>query len=202
MKIHLPPKGTLWFTSDQHFNHEKIIRYTKRPFKGADEMNATLIANFNRVVGPEDIVIHCGDLGWFSHDWEIEELFSKLNGARHYVTLGNHDWMDPTETHKYTLTHAPIEVVTQFKKSDLVVLVASHYPFANWNCKHRGSMCVHGHEHNKQQRYSRRGQRIFDVGVDANDFTPVSFEEVYETLRIRSNRQLRTDRLSEVIGDR
>lgn len=41
----------VYFTSDTHFNHANIIGFCSRPFKNVNEMNETLIANWNRVVG-------------------------------------------------------------------------------------------------------------------------------------------------------
>ena len=51
----------VYFTSDTHFNHANIIGFCSRPFKNVNEMNETLIANWNRVVGVDDIVFHLGD---------------------------------------------------------------------------------------------------------------------------------------------
>lgn len=51
----------VFFTSDTHFNHTNIIRFCSRPFKDVEHMNETLIANWNRVVGPDNIVFHLGD---------------------------------------------------------------------------------------------------------------------------------------------
>ena len=51
----------VFFTSDTHFNHTNIIRFCNRPFKDVSHMNETIISNWNRVVGPEDIVFHLGD---------------------------------------------------------------------------------------------------------------------------------------------
>ena len=45
----------VFFTSDTHFNHTNIIRFCSRPFKDVEHMNETLIANWNRVVGPDNI---------------------------------------------------------------------------------------------------------------------------------------------------
>lgn len=35
----------IFFTSDLHFYHEKIIRHTQRPFHMVEEMNKALIKN-------------------------------------------------------------------------------------------------------------------------------------------------------------
>lgn len=51
----------VFFTSDTHFTHANIIRFCSRPFKNVEEMDETMIANWNRVVGENDIVFHLGD---------------------------------------------------------------------------------------------------------------------------------------------
>ena len=51
----------VFFTSDTHFNHANIIKFCERPFGSIEEMNEALIANWNRVVGKDDIVFHLGD---------------------------------------------------------------------------------------------------------------------------------------------
>ena len=40
-----------YFTSDQHFGHENIIRFCQRPFRGAAEMNEVLVEKWNAKVG-------------------------------------------------------------------------------------------------------------------------------------------------------
>ena len=83
----------MFFTSDTHFNHTNIIRFCNRPFKDVSHMNETIIANWNRVVGPEDIVFHLGDfcLGG-SAEWV--NVLNRLNGkiylmAAHTMTPGS-----------------------------------------------------------------------------------------------------------------
>ena len=50
-----------WWTSDYHFSHFNIIRYCKRPFETAEEMNETIIRKHNERVKPEDTVFFLGD---------------------------------------------------------------------------------------------------------------------------------------------
>ena len=79
----------VYFTSDTHFYHSNIIGFCKRPFKNVEDMNETLIENWNRVVGQDDIVFHLGDfcMGG-SHEWT--KILNRLNG-KIYLILGNHD---------------------------------------------------------------------------------------------------------------
>ena len=81
---------TTWWTSDTHFSHANIIRYTKRPFADVSEMNAELIARWNRVVAPGDEVWHLGDLALGQDIARQVAMTSVLNGHRRLVP-GNHD---------------------------------------------------------------------------------------------------------------
>ncbi|MBO5605171.1 MAG: hypothetical protein J5915_07305 [Acidaminococcaceae bacterium] len=58
---------------------------------------------------------------------------------------------------------------------------AVHYPFVSWNKDSHGSYNLHGHLHSMAEYNLRNrdtGRCQFDVGVDANNFRPVSLEEI------------------------
>lgn len=88
MNFNFNPEHT-FFTSDTHFNHANIIRFCNCPFKDVEQMNETLIANWNRVVGMDDTVFHLGDfcLGGAA---EWTKVLDRLNG-KIYLIMGNHD---------------------------------------------------------------------------------------------------------------
>lgn len=50
----------IYFISDTHFEYENVIKYCKRPFNNTEEINETLISNWNSVVS-DDIIYHLGD---------------------------------------------------------------------------------------------------------------------------------------------
>ena len=52
-----------FFTADTHFGNPHILEHGERPFNSVAERNATLIKNWNEVVGPKDYVYHLGDFG-------------------------------------------------------------------------------------------------------------------------------------------
>lgn len=79
----------VWCISDTHFGHKNIIGYTDRPFNSVEEMDETLITNWNAQVGQDDIVIHCGDFGFLPRG-EIAKYIARLNGNI-ILIMGNHD---------------------------------------------------------------------------------------------------------------
>jgi len=52
----------LWFTSDTHFSHARIIELCDRPFKDYHHMNEFIIGNWNAAVAWDDEVTHLGDV--------------------------------------------------------------------------------------------------------------------------------------------
>lgn len=50
-----------YYISDLHFDHTNVIKFDNRPFKDVEEMNNTLINNWNSVVKKSDIVYVLGD---------------------------------------------------------------------------------------------------------------------------------------------
>src|SRR5882672_4409228 len=79
----------VWFTSDTHWFHRKILLYADRPFGDEVHMNDHLFEEHNRLVQPGDTVWHLGDVTFYRSDkWRT--LLRSLHGEHHLV-LGNHD---------------------------------------------------------------------------------------------------------------
>lgn len=75
--------------------------------------------------------------------------------------------------------------ICNFKTVSLngVYFTLMHYPMLSWPKKNSGSIQLHGHihaceEYNLQNKVD--GIRRYDVGVDANDYYPVSVKEIIE----------------------
>lgn len=82
-------KNNLWLIGDLHFYHKKIIEYCNRPFSDVEEMNKTLISNWNSVVKKNDEVIVAGDFALTSKD-NIITIGRQLKGRKTLI-LGNHE---------------------------------------------------------------------------------------------------------------
>lgn len=87
----------IWFTADLHFWHSRIIKHCQRPFTCVEEMNRTLINNWNSCVREDDTVYVLGDMFWCGRK-KAETIIKNLNGAK-VLIKGNHDsgnkrWVD------------------------------------------------------------------------------------------------------------
>lgn len=167
----------IYFTSDLHFYHNNVIMHANRPFSSVEEMDDTLIFNWNQSVKANDEIYILGDVTMKGALYAAEVL-QKLNG-RKYLIKGNHDRFTDQEAFDKSLFEW-IKVYHELSyKSQRFVLF--HYPIEEWNHFFRGAIHLHGHQHNhKDYNYQNRqkGLRRFDVGVDANDMLPVSIEEI------------------------
>jgi calcineurin-like phosphoesterase family protein len=73
-------------TSDTWFGRPLIIQIANRKFNDVDEMNATLIKNWNKKVKKNDVVFHLGNFAW--DPTTARKALKKLNG-RIYFLRGN-----------------------------------------------------------------------------------------------------------------
>ena len=74
----------VFFSADTHFRHTNIIRYCCRPFASVTEMDETLIANWNAVLGVDDDVWHLGDFAYCRGE-RLATIFHRLNGRKRLV---------------------------------------------------------------------------------------------------------------------
>jgi len=170
----------IYFTADQHFGHANIIKLCSRPFSDVQEMDETLIENWNRRVTNGDTIYIIGDL-FFRNMVPTEEYLMRLKGKKHLI-LGNHDktWIRKVDIAKYFLS---VDTLTEIGDGQHK-LILCHYPMMSWNAMSRGSYMIHGHIHeNTNAQYwplLQNNPNILNAGVDINCFTPVPFEEMLE----------------------
>ena len=178
--LKLQPEN-VWFTSDTHFGHENIIRFCNRPFINAAEMNAELIRRWRETVPDDGIIFHLGD---FAHDssrlWN--DILNALPGHK-YLILGNHDMK---AIRQGFMSH--FELVTQQMTIRVggQAIVLNHNPFLCYGGSYRDVWQLFGHVHSgpashtglDHPRLKMLFPRQYDVGVDNNDYRPISFADV------------------------
>jgi len=162
-----------FFTSDEHVGHAKCIEYSHRPFATVEEMNETIISNFNSVVDVNDITIHAGDFCWYKKE-SAQALIKRLKG-NHIFLKGSHDhWLPDSAPFMWR------------KMIDGQFIVVCHYAMRTWERSHYGAWMVYGHSHTRLEGIGKS----FDIGVDTaygnhKKFYPYSFEEIREIMKDR-----------------
>ena len=149
---------TIFATGCTHFDHFGIMRMTGRPFNSAEELNETLIDNWNKTVTSNDTVIHVGD---FVFHTDPKPFIKRLKG-KIVLLRGNHDAKNWGEDY--------LEIDAVGRR-----WIMMHYPIEEWNGWFHGTLHLHCHTHKKELV---SGVRRFNVGVDATSLTPISLDEL------------------------
>jgi calcineurin-like phosphoesterase family protein len=167
----------VWFTSDTHFGHKKIMEYANRPFDTVEKMDEELIRAWNSVVGQDDIVYHMGDFA-LTNSNKTKNILNRLNG-RLILIVGNHEKsvMDK-EAVRERFISIKDKLETYINKQFIVMC---HYGMRVWNKSHHGAWMLYGHSHDSMEHEA--WGRSMDVGVDSaarilGEYRPFSFEEI------------------------
>lgn len=163
----------VWLTSDQHFSHKNIIEYCNRPFKDIHHMNEVLIFNYNSLVSPGDIVFNLGDVCMGQIE-NIDEYIPRLNGNIIHI-IGNHDrgrrldkiakyW--PEQYDKLMIEYKGIKFKLIHNKEDRIGTPDFIY--------------LYGHVHDDAPKGLDTETWSYHIGVDTNDYKPVSLEQIYQ----------------------
>lgn len=165
----------IWFTSDLHLGHRASIKMCDRPFASVEEMNKTIICNFNECVKKNDIVYILGDVAHRMPVAEVNKMIGGLNGKK-ILCKGNHD-----KRYDVTLFESIYDFVEIAANGINISLM--HYPMMSWPKSRHGSLHLHGHIHSKGDyniQQKNDGILRYDVGVDANEYRPVSIVQIKE----------------------
>lgn len=153
-----------FFVSDTHFGHHNIIKFEpeKRPFASIEEHDAELVKRWNAKVGPNDLVLHCGDV-FFGQGHQV---LRRLNGEK-WLVLGNHD--------QYNWKHYQGHF-TQFMGvyDNRDGLVFTHIPIHESAIERRWKFNVHGHEHSLPPRSARH----INISIENTGLAPISYREL------------------------
>ena len=193
-KIRPEDVRNIWFVSDTHGFHQNILKYCNRPFGSVEEMNEAIVANWNSVVKPDDHVYHLGDFCFGNVEkwnWFLEP--GKLNGHIHLI-LGNHDpervFREGTLIERFdSIEYEHILIIEGW------TVILNHFPFMSFsnNLDHK-VIGLSGHTHVGQLSSSVESYDAlnamykpnqYDVGVDNNNYKPVSWEEVKAIIEAR-----------------
>jgi len=171
----------IYFTSDLHFNHDREFIYKPRGFNSVEEMNDTIITNFNKIVTPDDDVYILGDLMLGGAD-KLDEglnLISELNGKLHLVR-GNHDTDKRWIMYRTLPNVVECENAIYFKYKGFHFYM-SHYPTFTANLeKENLKQCtinLFGHTHQNNSKFYNDIPFMYCCCLDCHNNFPVSIDK-------------------------
>ena len=161
-----------WLISDTHFGHKKIILYESRPFSTIEEMDNTIIKNWNEAINKKDKVFLLGDFCFYGRE-KVEKLVKRLNGYK-ILIIGNHDysrsnkwWSEVgfNEVYRY-----PIIVDEFYIMSHCPIYLNENMPYIN----------IHGHMHSKKID----GNQHINISVEQTNYKPINFKDIKKRYNI------------------
>lgn len=179
-KIVITNPDNLYFSSDHHLGHHNIINHCERPYESLQEMDDDLIDRWNKIVPRGAEVVYLGDLTMNMKPAMIQEYLFRLNGRKWWFVYGNHDIQ--LERSKM---YPPMDMLLlDIRVKDTRQLIhCCHYPIMSWYQKARGSWHLYGHIHNNEAQH--RDPRAYNVGVDVNNFEPLTYWELHAIINDR-----------------
>jgi calcineurin-like phosphoesterase family protein len=161
----------IYYIADTHFSDPNTLMYSRPELKNIDEMNKSIIDNWNNTITDEDTVYHLGDIGEYKY---LKELKGNI-----IIVLGNHDNEDDLK-----------KVCPNIKCYDKPIIdrfcILSHAPIG-FIPKEFPMINIHGHFHNFSYCYNNshnwyEGNRYFCVSCEQINYTPISENEIMEKI--------------------
>lgn len=187
-----------FFTSDAHFGHESIcgpegFEEGRRIFKTVEEMNETIIKNWNAVVEPQDQVYHLGDFSMKLKRDEVLAIIKRLKGQI-ILIKGNHDttkMFNYLERNNYMYAGKPKLVINWIGPKQIkhrgVSMNLTHYPLCIGG---RGKLVsIHGHIHSDTMIENY----MLNVGMDSPEIPklpfgqPLTINQVVDAIELKKS---------------
>ena len=182
----------IFFTSDTHFGHSNIIKFCDRPFKDVEEMDYKLIEAWNKKVPADGLVFHLGDFAWGGYEF-WKKIREQLNGDI-ILIKGNHDQKNMSTTAEQELfKHVTWQMLIEVEGRKLWL---NHFPFLCYAGVYREPKklvySLYGHVHSGPGKQGQDIPRLvhtypmqYDVGVDNNNYEPISWEELNAKIQLQ-----------------
>lgn len=199
----------IFFTSDLHLGHQNCLQLDNRPFQSLYEMQKSLVKRFNSVLSEDSIIYFLGDMGLGKQD-DITQFLNEIKGTK-VLLLGNHDkGMFSSYNQGFdvvlnsasfyigdelvTMSHCPLQGL--FRENTIGF---KRFEGENWHgesknkkfsVENQGQFHLHGHVHSPNEGRSKHIEgRQYDVGVVANNYTPVSYQTIHSWVMKESSKK-------------
>lgn len=164
----------VYVISDTHLKHDKMETYCQRP----PDFTERIHGNIMRTAKPEDLLIHCGDVGigkyadwvWMVEQWPCRKVLVRGNHDRNHsntwwMSHGFHFSCDSFVYRDVLFTHEP---------ANAIIKADGHRPYEALLEESLPNDCtvnVHGHFHNIWDGFHSPERLERDKALHGIDFT-------------------------------
>lgn len=153
----------IYFTSDFHFSHSRILSFERWNFTSIQEHDEYVMKMLEEKLGKDDILYFLGDLGWPSED--IVRRIRALE-CQKYMIVGNHDKKSDIY-YKEELGFTEVYNHPLWLSNRIVI---SHYPVPVED----GVVNIHGHLHGAYLEM----KNYINANVHMQDYKLVTMKKV------------------------
>ena len=163
-------QSSFFLISDTHFDHRNIIEYCKRPFSNREQMNQTLLENWNSRIKKTDTVFFLGDMSFGRHSRNAQYWQSQLNGKQIFI-IGSHDNPPP----QVYLNQA----IIRYNGREFLLVHNPRDPDRiprDWS-----GWIIHGHKHNNSMGkfpFINGENKTINVSVELINYQPVNIDQI------------------------
>jgi calcineurin-like phosphoesterase family protein len=151
-----------------------------RKFENIEEMDQVILSNLESNLEAGDTLYYLGDLTFKEN--VAETFFNRFNHIDIHYIIGNHDNMKVLKVaKKYSKSIAYIKDI----KIEEINITLCHYAMRVWNLSHFNAWQLYGHSHGTLRP---RGKQ-YDVGVDSNQYNPISFDYLKKIMTNSGNNE-------------
>jgi calcineurin-like phosphoesterase family protein len=168
-------RNKYWIISDTHFGHDNITEFCGRPDDFEDRILMGLVNN----VGPNDILIHLGDICFGRNANEWHEKLMSIKCYKKWLAIGNHD----PKSNIWYLEHGWDYVSYRLSMSMYgKKILFSHKPMADDGY----DINIHGHFHNIDHRRHEpelvaiKNDKQFLISMEETNYQPVHLRNIVE----------------------
>ena len=180
-----------WFTADLHLGHEFVARL--RGFETTEDHDYAILSNIASTVRKQDVLWVLGDYAMKDHAWARDQI--SAIPCRKVLIPGNHDPEHPMHRNAWSRqaeAFDTFEAVVPYQRIRLskVDFLMAHLPYEGdhkdvdrydeYRLPNMGLPLLCGHVH---AAWRFNGNQ-FNVGVDVNDFKPVSTNTILQWQKV------------------
>jgi calcineurin-like phosphoesterase family protein len=210
IKKHKKDYNNIYFMSDSHYGHNRDFLYNPRGFDNAEDHNTWILEQIDSL-NPNDLLIHCGDVGLSIGFRRIQDEFMNRIPCETYTVWGNHN-SGVMQAYKQALPRGfqnhevyPLQIAPNITMmgSDFLLDIDQNFFYIKhmapliWDDMHRGDVsrfCVCGHSHGNLKGANPDDQglgKILDSGVEnAIKYNGTAFFSLDGVVKIMKNKEI------------